>query len=97
MIPDQFNGVPLKISAPATYRIEVEGAVSESLLGAFENIHTTTHQRSDHSIVTILVVRVMDQAEFSGLLNTLYDWHLPIRAVKLMSKSNGTHEPLDGN
>ena len=86
MTPDQFDGTPLKIHAPATYRIEVDGAVNENLLDASENLHITTLQRSDHSIVTILVARVRDQAEFSGLLNTLYDWHLPIRSVKLLSK-----------
>ena len=79
MTTDQYNGITLKIHTPATYRIEVDGTVSESLLDAFENLHITTRQRSDHSMVTILVARVRDQAEFSGLLNTLYDWHLPIR------------------
>jgi hypothetical protein len=85
VMPDEYDWASLKVSTPATYRIEVEGAASKSLLGYFGNVHITTRQRKDNSIVTILVGQMRDQAEFAGLINTLFDWHMPIRSVEIIS------------
>jgi hypothetical protein len=42
----------------------------------------TTRQRKNQSTVTTLTGRVSDQAELSGVLNTLYELHLPILSVE---------------
>ena len=79
-----YDEKPLKIWAPAKYYIEVDGTVGKSWLDHFGNMRITTRTRKDSSIVTILVGRVRDQAELSGLLNSLYDYHLPILSVELL-------------
>jgi hypothetical protein len=81
---------PLKIWAPARYHIEVDGAIGKSWVENFGNMRITTRTRKDNSIVTILVGRVRDQAELSGLLNSLYENHLPILSVDLLSEDNET-------
>jgi hypothetical protein len=78
------DGKHLKICAPATYHIEVEGVIGKSLADRFGAMRLTTRTRKDNSIVTILVGGVRDQAELSGVLNSLYDYHLPILSVKLL-------------
>ena len=48
--------------------------------------------------MTTLVGRVRDQAELAGLLNNLYDLHLPILGVKNLEADNGrAEEQLDSH
>ena len=88
---DAYDGKSLKIWAPATYHIEVDGEVGKSWPEHFGNMRITTQIRKDNSIVTILVGKVRDQAELSGLLNSLYDNHLPILSVELLEDEEVNH------
>jgi len=45
----------------------------------------TTRKRSDQTPVTTLVGRLRDQAELSGILNSLYGMHLSILKVELLN------------
>jgi hypothetical protein len=45
----------------------------------------TTRNRADQSFVTTLIGRLRDQAELSGLLNSLYDLHLSILKVEVVN------------
>ena len=81
---DAYDGKSLKIWASATYHIAVDGEVGKSWSEHFGNMRITTRTRKDNSIVSILVGRVRDQAELSGLLNSLYERHLPILSVDLL-------------
>jgi len=44
---------------------------------------TTTRKRADQKSVAILTGRLRDQAELSGVLNSLYGLHLPILKVEV--------------
>ena len=88
MMSDSSNGKHLKIWAPATYRIEVEGYVDESWSDSLGGMSMTTRKGEDQSTVTTLVGRVRDQAELSGVLNTLYELHLPILSVEMLEDVN---------
>jgi hypothetical protein len=80
-----YDGEPLKIWMPAIYRIEVEGQVGESWWDRLGEMRITTRRRADQSIITTLIGRVRDQAEFIGVLNTLYELHLPILSVETLA------------
>ncbi len=86
---DVYDGKHLKIFTPATYHIEVEGEIRKSRFDRFGAMRLTTRTRKDKSLVTILVGRVRDQAELSGVLNSLYDNHLPILSVKFLDDEEG--------
>lgn len=90
---DYHNGKPIKIWAPATYHIEVDGAVGKGLADCFGDMRITTRARKDNSIVSALVGRVRDQAELSGLLNSLYENHLAILSVELLEDEDGNPQP----
>jgi hypothetical protein len=45
--------------------------------------------------VTTLTGRLKDQAELSGVLNGLYELHLPILSVKILTEDNGDPQYLD--
>jgi len=44
----------------------------------------TLHKRSDQTAMTTLVGRLRDQAELSGVLNSLYDLRLSILKVEVV-------------
>jgi hypothetical protein len=44
-----------------------------------------TRQRTDHSTVTTLTGRMMDQAELTGVINSLYELQMPIFKVEVMA------------
>jgi hypothetical protein len=87
VMSDATNRKHLKIWKPATYRIEVDGYVDASWSDCLGGMRiTTTSKREDESVVTTLVGRVRDQAELSGVLNSLYEMHLAILSVELVDE-----------
>jgi hypothetical protein len=93
-MPDDYGGKHLKIWTPATYRIEVEGEGGENLSDHIGGLRVTNIRKKDQSIITTLVGPVRDQAELAGLLNCLYELHLPIRSVKLLTSEDEDREAL---
>jgi len=70
-------------SGPGSYRVEVQGNVPEGWgdrLGAMQVVARTGEAGGP---VTVLQGRVRDQAELSGILNTLYELHLTLLSVRL--------------
>ena len=86
-MPEGCNGRHLKLWTPATYRIEVEGALDESWSDRLGGLRIRSRQRADESTVTTLSGRMRDQAELSGVLNSLYELHLPILKVEVLTGS----------
>jgi hypothetical protein len=85
-MPNSHNEEHLKLWTPATYRIEVEGEVPESWSDRLGGMRITTRQSKNQSTVTTLTGRVRDQAELTGVLNTLYELHLPILSVENLER-----------
>jgi len=83
-MPEDCNGRHLKLWTPATYRIEVVGALDESWSDRLGGMIIKTRQRADQSTVTTLTGRMIDQAELTGVINSLYELHLPILKVKIV-------------
>ncbi len=80
----EWNG--LKLETPATYRIRVQGLLDASWsdrLGGMAINRTTTGSKAP---VTILVGHLTDQAALAGVLNALYNLHLPLLSVENMDE-----------
>ena len=88
-MPNEYEGKHLKLWAPATYRIKVEGKLDESWSDRLGGMRITTHKRKDQTTVTTLIGRVRDQAELTGVLNSLYELHLPILSVENLAEEEG--------
>ena len=68
---------------PGTYRIRVIGEFDQTWsdrLGNFSILPNRNHDKEDS--VTELLGQVRDQAELSGVLETLYDLHMTILLVE---------------
>lgn len=85
----------LKLWTPATYRIEVEGVLDEIWADSLAGMRISTRKRADQSTVTMLTGLLRDQAELSGVLNGLYELHLPILSVKILSADNDAQKDPD--
>ena len=76
------------MSGPAVYRIRVRGRLdaelSERLGMRVENL-----ARNDGKAESVLEGRLLDQAALAGVLNKLYELHLPVMSVDCLGGSNG--------
>ena len=78
------TGKDFKLWTPATYCIKVQGWLDESKSEFLGGMTITTSSQGDEGVMTTLVGRLRDQAELSGVLNTLYELHLPILSVEFL-------------
>ena len=76
----------MKLETPATYRIRVQGNLDESWFDRLGNMAIAPDTVPDKPPVTILVGHLPDQAALSGVLNTLYEMHLPLLSVENMDE-----------
>ena len=77
------NRKSFPFSRPGNYLIRVLGALDESWSKKLGGFHITTGSLKDQEKpVTELVCHVRDQAELVGILETLYELHLPILLVE---------------
>ena len=84
------------MDAPAYYRICVQGALESSWSDRLEGmlIQGTLDPRG--GMETILSGLVSDQAALSGILNTLYELHLPLRSVEIVEDDRIDHSERSG-
>jgi hypothetical protein len=85
-MPESIAWKGLKLETPATYRIRAQGSLDESWSDRLAGMAITAESEADGLPVTTLVGRLRDQAELSGVLNTLYELHLPILNVEMLSR-----------
>jgi hypothetical protein len=79
----------IKFEKPGRYRIEVEGRLDEHWSDRLAGMRITTFGSEGETPVTSLVGDLRDQAQLSGVLNSLYDLHLPILLVEYLPADNG--------
>ena len=74
-----------RFEKPAVYRIRVTGHIDEALSDQLGGMVITHAFTSEKQPMTILVGQLMDQAALSGVLNELYEMHLPLLTVEAIS------------
>ncbi len=77
----------IDFSGPATYRIVVQGALSEYWRDRLAGLSITIARQPGEFPRTTLVGRIRDQAELNGVLDTLYGLHLPILSLETVEPS----------
>jgi hypothetical protein len=76
-----------EFSSPGHYRVTVGGRLNPEWSYRLGGMRLRVYSRETDGEVTILQVRVSDQAELSGILNTLYELHLPLLSVEYLGKN----------
>lgn len=70
--------------SPAIFRIVIQGKLDPEWSEQFCGMEITHHHTLDNQPLTILTGRLMDQAALFGILQSLYEMHLPLLEVKKM-------------
>ena len=70
---------------PATYRIDVQGRIPSRWCERLEGMIITVYAPEAGPFLTTLLGELTDQAALAGVLNTLYELHLPVVSVQRLS------------
>jgi hypothetical protein len=81
--PEDKKSFPF--NRPGNYRIRVLGLLDESWSERLAGMRITTEELKDHGSSTALVGHLRDQAELSGVLNTLYEMHMTLVSVEILA------------
>jgi len=76
--------VELAFHVPATYRIRVKGYLDDCWSDRLGGMAIKAIGEAESSVETILVGWLPDQAALCGVLNALYNLHLPLVSVELI-------------
>ena len=71
---------------PAIYRIRVRGHLDAKWSERLEGMNITEVRHSEKDDETILVGRLADQAALAGVMNTLYEQHLPVLSLDCLEE-----------
>lgn len=72
---------PILFDCPATYQISVQGQIDPDWTDRLEGMSIDQTKSSASPAVTILQGELKDQTALAGVLNTLYELHLPVLLV----------------
>jgi len=79
-----------QFSAPGNYRIKVQGQLRPDWSDRFGAMQIFSPPAEADSAVTVLLGHVSDQAELAGILNTLYELHLPLLSVQHLDEETSS-------
>jgi hypothetical protein len=74
---------------PATYQINVQGRVDSKWSDRVAGMEIRNSYEQKNLPITTLEGEVSDQAALLGVLNTLYELHLPIISVVILPQPHG--------
>jgi len=84
-----------RMDSAAVYRVRVRGRLDARWVRDVSGIHVTEEQGPGGEFQTILVGRVLDQAALFGILNSLYELHMPVLSVVCL-EGDGASNGADG-
>lgn len=71
--------------SPAIYQICVQGQIDPAWSDRLEGMAIHKTSNNTDSLVTTLEGELIDQAALAGVLNTLYEMHLPLLLVQRLN------------
>jgi hypothetical protein len=78
----------LGLEMAANYSIQVQGILQKGYFDRLGDMSITVSTREDQAPMTTLNGRVRDQAELMGILNSLYELHLPLLSVAIAAEAD---------
>jgi hypothetical protein len=84
-----LHGMAIPFDRPATYQINVQGRIDPEWSDRMAGMNIRNSLEQTIPPITILEGEVSDQAALLGVLNSLYELHLPIISVAIQPYSDG--------
>ena len=82
---DKFAHELPTMEGPATYQICVQGRLDTKWSDRLGGMSITVRGGVDVQDITLLEGRLSDQAALSGILNTLYELHMPVLSLECIN------------
>ena len=76
---------PIPFDRPATYQISVQGRIDPTMSDRLEGMAISLVNVDADSPTTSLEGELSDQTALAGVLNTIYELHLPVIFVKRLN------------
>ena len=76
----------LGMAQSAIYRIRISGFLDVSWADRFGGLNISEKKDPKGNLETVLVGRLADQSELSGILNTLHDSQMPVLSVECLEE-----------
>jgi hypothetical protein len=70
------------MDGPAIYRIRVQGRLDARMSDRIGGMQITEVREAGKGPETILVGRLVDQASLTGIMNSLYELHMPVLSAE---------------
>lgn len=80
------------MAGPAIYRIRVRGHLDETWANRLGGMKVVENLGSGASTETVLQGRLLDQAALRGVLNALYQLHLPVISAQFLAEDDSEGE-----
>ena len=87
MTDDQHEPRPT-MEEPADYRTRVRGCLDARWSERMDGMRISTSRATNGEVETVLSGCVSDQAALAGVLNTLYELHLPVLSVECIKPND---------
>jgi hypothetical protein len=84
-----LHGNAIPFDRPATYQINVQGRIDSTWSDRMAGMKIRNSLEQTNPPITSLKGEVSDQAALLGVLNSLYELHLPIISVVILPYSHG--------
>jgi len=73
-------------TSPAIYKIVVQGRIGNELSDSMVSLQINIEKGEGKKSISTLIGEINDQAALSGLLNMLYDMHITVISVNMLSE-----------
>ena len=83
-----FKGQDISFSKAATYKIVLLGEIDKDRVQNQWDLEVNVIKEDDGKFISTLVGKISDQAVLSGILNMLYDMHITILSVNILSEDD---------
>ena len=71
---------------PAVYKIKVQGEIEKSWASKLQGLQINIERSQSKNPVSVLVGQINDQSALSGIMHTLYDMHMTVISVHMLSE-----------
>ena len=78
-----------EFKGPAIYCITIKGSIDQRYAGYFGDMIISAEKKEEGQTTNKLTGSIKDQADLMGVLNALYNLHLPIVSIQSLDEESG--------
>ena len=84
---EENKDLEYNFTRPAIYKIVTQGKIDDKLADRMLTLQVNVEKGEGQKYYSTLIGKINDQAALSGILNTLYDMHITVISVNMLSET----------